>query len=161
MSIPFRTTSERESSNSCVHSLSLFSVSLFTRTNNLSVIVSSEGGRPAFFDAIVSPLFLVRTLIILLCAQKVNIFYNETQFISYIPICIPVYNQSCTCLLAYRIFARFSLCAEDNSLGFPIRTNLFGISYVLLISVCLIKRNVSGNTITSASIFLSHDGLAQ
>lgn len=85
MSIPFRTTSEREISNSCVHSLSLISVSLFTRTNNLSVMVSSEGGRPAFFGAIVSPLFLVRTLIMFLYAQKVNAFYAETQSISIIP----------------------------------------------------------------------------
>ncbi len=88
MSIPFRTTSERDIFSSCVHSSSFFTVSLLTRTNTLSVMESSEGGLPAFFGAIVSPLFLVRTLIILLCAQKVNMFYVKTQFIFYSPVCI-------------------------------------------------------------------------
>ena len=78
----------------------------------------------------------------------------------HFPIYMPVRNQSCICFLALRIFMRFSLCAEDSSLGFPMRTNLLGISYVLLISVCLIRRNVSGNSFASASIFLSHVGLA-
>lgn len=137
MSIPFRTTSERDIFSSCVHSSSFFTVSLLTRTNILSVMESSEGGLPAFLGTIVSPLFLVRTLIILLYVQKVNTFYGETQSISYLPICISICNQPCTCLLASRIFARFSFCAEDSFLGFPIRTNLLGISYVLLISVCL------------------------
>lgn len=84
MSIPFRTTSERDIFSSCVHSSSFFTVSLLTRTNILSVMESSEGGLPAFFCAIVSPLFLVRTLIILLYAQKVNTFYNETQSLDYL-----------------------------------------------------------------------------
>ena len=34
----------------------------------------SDGGRPSFFRAIVSPLFRVRTLVIFLFGQNVNIF---------------------------------------------------------------------------------------
>ena len=56
----------------------------FFLTNILSVMESSEGGLPAFFCAIVSPLFLVRTLIILPYAQKVNTFYDETQSLDYL-----------------------------------------------------------------------------
>ena len=90
---------------------------------------------------------------------------TKSQFILHqntihFPVCILICNQSRICFLASRIFVRFSFCAEDNSLGFPTRTNLFGISYVLLISVCIIRRNVSGNSFASASIFLSHDGFA-
>lgn len=85
------------------------------------------------------------------------ILHRNTIHFHY-PVCIFVCDHSYICLLALRIFVRFSFCAEDNLLGFPMRTNLFGISYILLISVCLIRRNVSGNSVTSASIFLSHDG---
>lgn len=112
MSIPFRTTSERDIFSSCVQSSSFFTVSLLTRTNILPVMESSEGGLPAFFGAIVSPLFLVRTLIILLYAQKVNTFYDKTQFICYFPVYIPILNQPYTCPLTSRILTRFSLCAK-------------------------------------------------